>query len=75
MKSTNSLAKSSIIINGTQIESSNQINILGIIFDSNLKWESQYENAIKAANHNLHAIKIIAKYFNTCIIIKTTINH
>ena len=51
--------------NGTQIESSNQINILGIIFDSNLKWEPQYENAIKAANHNVHAIKIIAKCFKT----------
>ena len=29
-----------------------------MIFDSNLKWEQQYDQDIKAANHNLHA-----KYF------------
>ena len=53
-----------IEINGTKIESSNQINILGIIFDSNTKWEQQYDNAVKEANQNLYAIRIIAKYLN-----------
>ena len=35
-----------------------------MIFDGNLKWEQQYDQAIKSANHNLHAIRIISKYFN-----------
>ena len=53
-----------IEINETEIKSANQINILGLIFDINLKWEQQYDQAIKAANHNLHVIIIISKYFN-----------
>ena len=57
------LKKITLKINGTNIESSNQVKILGIIFDSNMKWEQQYESAIKEANQNLHAIKIIEKYF------------
>ena len=35
-----------------------------MIFDSNLSWEQQYVHAIKEANHNLYAIKIISKYFS-----------
>ena len=38
--------------------------ILGITFDSNLKWNQQYSKAIKEANANLYAIKRIAKFFN-----------
>ena len=57
--------KCTLEIDGTQIESSSQINILGLIFDSNTKWDPHYDNAIKEPNKNLHAIKIIAKYFNT----------
>ena len=34
----------------------NTINILGIIFDSNLTWNQQYNKAITEANQNLHAI-------------------
>ena len=37
---------------------------MGMIFDSNLTWDQQYNQAIKEANHNLYAIKIIAKYFS-----------
>ena len=47
-----------------QYRQKNTINILGIIFDSNLNWNSQYHHAIKEANQNLHAIKRIAKYFD-----------
>ena len=42
--------KRTIIINGTQIESSDHINILCITFDSNMKWDLQYDNVIKEAN-------------------------
>ena len=54
-----------ISINNTEIQTSNKINILGMIFDSNLSWDHQYNHAIKEANHNLYAIKITAKYFTS----------
>ena len=56
--------KVTIEVHGTMIESANHINILGIIFDSNMTWDQQYDHAAKSASHNLHAICIIAKYFN-----------
>ena len=52
-----------MVISNTPITTTNSINILGIIFDSNLNWNKQYNNAISDANQNLHAIRIIAKYF------------
>ena len=52
-----------ITINNIEIKSSNQITILGLVFDSNLTWDLQYNKAIKEANQNLYAIKIISKYF------------
>ena len=36
---------------------------MGLIFDSNLTWDLQYNKAVKEANQNLYAIKIISKYF------------
>ena len=53
-----------ITINESNITTSNKINILGILFDSNLNWNRQYEQAIREANKNLYAIKKVAKYFN-----------
>ena len=51
-------------INNSLITTLGTINILGIIFDSNLNWNNQYHHAISDANQNLHAIKLISKYFN-----------
>ena len=53
----------SIIINNNEIRTTNCMTILGIIFDSNLAWDLQYNHSIREANHNLYAIKIIGKYF------------
>ena len=52
-----------ITINNTTLTSSTTINILGITFDCNLKWNQQYTKTIKEANANLYAIKRIAKFF------------
>ena len=60
---TNSIT-TNIIIDNTRLTSSNTMNILGITFDCNLKWNQQYTKAIKEANSNLYAIKRIAKFFN-----------
>ena len=46
------------------IPTTTQIKILGMIVDSNMSWDNQYDHAIKEANHNLYAIKVIAKYFS-----------
>ena len=56
-------ASATININNNEIKTSNQITILGLIFDSNLTWDPQYNKAIKEANYNLCAIKMISKYF------------
>ena len=48
------LIKEEIEINNIKLETTNQMNILGMIFDSNLSWDHQYNNAIKEANHNLY---------------------
>ena len=53
-----------IVIENTVLSSTNTMSILGIMFDSNLKWNHQYSKAIKEANTNLYAIKRIAKFFS-----------
>ena len=45
-----------ISINQEIIPSTKTINILGILFDNNLKWNQQYQKAVKEANVNLYAI-------------------
>ena len=37
-------------------------NILGITFDSNMKWDLQYDNAVKEANQNLYAISSLGGF-------------
>ena len=55
-------ATATMNLNNVEIKTSTQINILGLIFDSNLTWDLQYNKAVKEANQNLYAIKIISKY-------------
>ena len=50
-------------VGNSEIESKSTINILGIRFDENLKWQSQIENAISESNKVLYAIKQIKDYF------------
>ena len=39
------------------------MNVLGMKFDSKLKWNEQVEMAIKSANTSLHGLRMIRKYF------------
>ena len=41
------------------------MNVLGITFDSTLKWNYHVDKAIKESNSKLYAIKMIKKYFST----------
>ena len=52
-----------LVIDDAMIESKNEMNVLGITFDSKLQWTSQVSRAIKGANKSLQAIKLIRKYF------------
>ena len=52
-----------IEINNVQIRSTPQINVLGVTFDSKLQWNEHIAKTIKKSNRNLHAIRIIAKFF------------
>jgi len=54
-----------LLIDNDLITSKNEINVLGITFDSKLQWSSQVSRAIGGANKALQAIKLIRKYFTT----------
>ena len=58
------VAQISIRVGDERITSKNSIDVLGVVFDSKLKWENQALSAIKKANRSLNAIKLIRKYFN-----------
>ena len=47
---------------GQYIQSKTTINVLGLVFDSKLKWKEQVETAVKGANSNLYGIKVIRRY-------------
>ena len=53
-----------ITIDNTILTTTSTMNILGITFDCNLKWNQHYTKTIREANSNLYAIKRIAKFFN-----------
>ena len=53
-----------IIVNGVTLKSTPQIKVLGVIFDSGLKWTQQIANTVKKAKFALNAIKLIRKYFS-----------
>ena len=54
-----------IKISNQEVETKNQINVLGIIFDSNLQWGPQVTSTLKKANKALNAIKLIPNYFTS----------
>ena len=47
------------------MNSKDEINVLGLTFDSRLSWAPQVSRSIKSANTSLQAIRMIRKYFNT----------
>jgi hypothetical protein len=54
-----------LIIDGTSIKTQNDMNILGVTFDTRLQWEKQVAGTITRANKALNAIRLIRRYFNT----------
>ena len=59
-----------LMIDNVMVTSKNEINVLGVTFDSKLQWCSQVSRAIKGANKSLQAIRLIRKYFTTYEIVQ-----
>ena len=59
-----------LTIDNQQYKSSNQMKILGVVFDTKLTWNEHVNKAISAANKAKQALKIISKYFSTEELIK-----
>ena len=54
----------SIIVKGKTIITKNSINVLGVIFDSQLSWYEHFNKAIASSRKTLYAIEMIKKYFS-----------
>ena len=52
-------------LGGIMITSKKTMNVLGIVFDSTMKWNDHVNKAINAFSSSLYAIKLIRKYFST----------
>jgi hypothetical protein len=59
----NEKQRKTIMIGENEIKSGQSMIILGLVFEENLNWKKQIENAISGANQVLFAIKIIKGYF------------
>jgi hypothetical protein len=59
-----------IKIGNTWLNTKNEINVLGVTFDSKLKWSNHVAKVIPKANRALSAIKLIRKYFNTKVLLQ-----
>ena len=59
-----------IRVNNNHINSKNSMNVLGVIFDSNLNWNDQVAHAISKSNKALHSIKLIKYYFTNAEILQ-----
>jgi hypothetical protein len=51
-------------VGNTKILSKKSINVLGVIFDSKLRWANHVIIASKKANRSLNAIRFMHKFFN-----------
>ena len=58
------LVQVSIELDGTEIKSKRTMNVLGVLFDSTMKWNDHVIKAINDSNSSLYAIKLIRKFFS-----------
>jgi len=61
----NDVRPSVLVLDNVEIKSKRCMNILGVIFDSKLRWQQQVDNVISKCNRALHAINLIKHFFNT----------
>ena len=53
-----------LTVNGFPIQSKQNMNVLGVLFDSRLQWHDQIALTIKKSNAALHGLKQIRYFFN-----------
>ena len=53
-----------IAVYGVLVNSKDHMNTLGVVFDSKLNWAKHVAIQTSKANSELHAIKLLQKYFN-----------
>ena len=51
-----------ILVGGQLVKSSNQMNVLGVMFDSTLNWAQHVNKVLMKANSTKYAIRMIANY-------------
>ncbi len=51
-------------VDGTRIMPQKTIKVLGVTFDSDLKWTTQVEKTVKRTSRMLHGLKCIRKFLN-----------
>ena len=52
-----------IVINNAMLTSKHHTNVIGVMFDSKLNWQTHIENATTRAKKALHVINLIRKHF------------
>ena len=52
-----------ISVNNTNVRTKTEMNVLGILFDSKLKWGPQVQRALQKADKALNALRLIRRYF------------
>ena len=62
-----------LTVDNYTIISKYNMNVLGVIFDSNLNWNDQVAHAISKSNMSLHCIRLIKYYFTIFIILQQII--
>ena len=60
----NDTSKVNVRLGDSIIISKNEMNVLGVLFDSKLRWSNHISKAIMKANRALNAIKLIRRFFN-----------
>lgn len=50
-------------INKVKVESKREMKVLGLVFDSRLKWTTQIEKAIKNSRISGHGLRYLSRYF------------
>ena len=62
--SRNDVAAMVMSVNGVDVSTKSEINVLGVLFDSKLQWGPQVQKTLTKANKALNAIRMIRNYFD-----------
>ena len=64
----------SLNLDGIEVELSNEVKILGVIFDEALSFNAQISSVVRACKFALHGIQVARDYLPRGVLI-STVNH